>query len=70
MNDRSFDDAKTAGMVTPPNWQFDVRASDYELSTLGQDIDAGGCVEQVLVEASRTLWLILALFVSSWVVWH
>ncbi len=70
MNVRNFDDAEAVGIVTPANWQFDVRRSDYELSTLGRDMDAGGCVEQVLVEASRTLLLILASFVGVWIVWH
>ena len=70
MNIRSFDDAKAVKTPTPLDWQFDVRATDYELSALGQDLDAGGCVERVLVEASRTLLVILALFAVAWIVWH
>ena len=67
---RGFDDAAGAGAVALPSRQLDVRGSDYELSALGQDFDAEGCVEQVLVAASRTLLLTLASFVGAWTVWH
>jgi len=70
MKVRSFDDEEPAGAVALPRLQLDVRGSDYELSALGQDMDADGCVEQALVEASRTLLLILASFVGAWIVWH
>lgn len=70
MNKRSFDAVETADVGALLKRQLEIRGSDYELNALGQDMDVGGCVGQALVEASRTLVLIIASFVSAWIVWH
>ena len=50
-------------------WELAIRGSDYELSILGQDVEASGRTEKALVEAVCSLLLIVALLLSAWVVW-
>jgi hypothetical protein len=52
-----------------PPWGWEIRDSDYELSALGQDVDASGRVEKALAEAVGSLLLVVALMLGTWVVW-
>lgn len=50
-------------------WELEIRGSDYELSALGQDVEASGRMEKALFEAVGSLLLIVALPLGAWVIW-
>jgi hypothetical protein len=52
-----------------PPWEFEIPGSDYELSALGQDLEASGRMEKALVEAVDSLLLVVALMLGASVVW-